>query len=324
MVITQTPLRVSLGGGGTDFPSFYRKYTGAVISTTIDKYIYVMVKKRFDNKFVAHYRGFEMVDHPSELKHNLIKVAAIKTGVTESVEVSTTADIPSTGSGLGSSSSVLVGLLHALYIYRGILPTKWQLAEEACNIEIEELKSPIGKQDQYAAAFGGINFISFEKDIIAPHPIEIDGYTLNAFEQNLMLFYTGIARSSSQILSKQKDNIRYKIPILKLMTENAENIRNRLQEGNIHAVGKLLSYGWYLKKKMTRAITKPTLNEIYAMGMKAGALGGKICGAGGGGFMLFYCPLEKQDKLRDALKSLQELPFQFDKDGSKTIFNIRR
>lgn len=327
MIITRTPLRISFAGGGTDFPDYYRfrKKRGAVVSTTIDKYIYVMVKKRFDDKIVAHYSRLERVDEPDELQHDLIREALKLTEVTRGIEISTTADIPSSGSGLGSSSAVTVGLLHALHVYKGHLPTKEQLANEACTIEIILLGNPIGKQDQYADSYGGLNLITFKSlcgvDEITVERIKIKGETVATLEQNLLLFYTGIPRNSGLILSKQKKNIPAKLSTLDEMVDTARDMEAMLNGSCLECFAAQLRRGWMLKRKMDKSITNPVIQEIYETGIKAGALAGKITGAGGGGFFLFYCPLSRQAKLRKALRRLQELPFNLESQGASVMFN---
>jgi len=329
MVICQTPLRISFAGGGTDIKDYYQKYGGMVLSTTIDKYIYVMVKKRFDDKIVAHYKETEIVDRPEDLKHNLIREALLEIGIykfytkiDKGIEISVTADIPSTGTGLGSSSTLTVGLIHALCIYRGFLPWGEMLARKACLIEIDTLGLPIGRQDQYAAAYGGFNLIKFPpNEKVTLEQLEIEPEVLLAVEQNLLLFYSGIARKSSQILSKQKRNIPNRTEVLDKMKQTALAMQHSLKNGNLDEFGKLLDIGWKLKKQMESSITNPIIDAIYEVGKKAGAVGGKITGAGGGGFILFYCPVEKQAQVRKALKNLRELPFRFDRNGSQVIFN---
>lgn len=323
MLICQTPLRISFAGGGTDFKGYYETNPGLVLSTTIDKYVYVMVKKRFDDKIVAHYKETEVVDNPEKLKHNLIREALRFIKIKKQIEVTTIADVPATGTGLGSSGSLIVGLLHTLYAYKGELPTKEQLAREACEIEINKLHSPIGKQDQYAAAYGGLNLIGFlpKNEEVIVDQLELAEQTLINLEQNLILFYTGIARNSSSILSKQKKNIKSRLGILDKMWEVTDKMSLALEKGKLLRFGELLDEDWQLKKRMEDSITNPTIDTIYEAGKKAGAVGGKITGAGGGGFILFYCPVEKQPQVRKALKNLRELPFHFDKNGSQVIFN---
>jgi len=325
MIITQTPLRVSFVGGGTDFRDYYRRNGGAVLSTTIDKYIFVIVKKRFDKKIRVGYSTTEMVDSLDELKHELVREGLRKTGITEGIEISTMADIPSTGSGLGSSSSVTIGLLNAFYIYQGISQTAETLAKDACEIEIDILGKPIGKQDQYAAAYGGLNIIRFLPDEkVEVEPLRISESTKRKLERNLMLFYTGMVRKSSEVLTEQKKNIPDITGVLDELKAMVDELKDCLYKEYLDDFGKLLHYSWQCKKKMASKITNEKIDEFYEKALDAGALGGKMTGAGGGGFMLLYCPPERQDKVRDALSELQELPFSFNRDGSRVIFNIRR
>lgn len=323
MIITQTPLRISFAGGLTDFPSYYRKNDGAVVSSTIDKYIYCMVKRRFDRKIVAHYTKLESVDEPDELQHDLIREALKLKEIKKGIEISTTADVPSTGSGLGSSSALTVGILHALDIYRDHLPTQGELAEQACWIELGILGSPIGKQDQYAAAFGGLNLISFqdaEKEV-GMAGLVIDKVTQIKLNQNLMLFYTGLSKDSNEILSEGKANMKEKVRILDGIKGLVNQIIISLQKGYLDRFGEILALGWELKKQMASGTTNEKIDEIYDRAIHAGAEGGKITGSGGGGFLLLYCPIEEQDSVRKALKDLRELPFNLTNQGSSVIFN---
>jgi len=325
MIIIQTPLRVSFFGGGTDFPSYYLSEGGAVLSSTIDKYIFVTIKNRFDQKIRVGYTSTEMVDQINQLNHELIREALRKTNINKSIEITTMGDIPSEGSGLGSSSTVTVGALHALYTYRGEIVQAEQLAREACEIEIDILGSPIGKQDQYIAAYGGLRFIKFQKDgTIRPEKIIIDNETLRTLNNNFLLFFTGITRKANNILNEQKNNIVNRLEILGKLREIANIARCELEVSNVDALGELLHESWLLKKQLAGNISNGAIDDIYNTAYKAGAYGGKITGAGGGGFFLIYCPIEKQGAVRSALSSLQELPFQLERDGTKVIFNNRR
>lgn len=325
MIIVQTPLRISLFGGGTDFPSFFKEEGGCVLSTAIDKYIFVTIKKRFDNKLRIGYTKTEMVDDIREIKHDLIREALWKTKIDHGVEVTTMGDIPSEGSGLGSSSTVTVGSLHAMYTYNGeIVPTE-RLAKEACEIEVSTLGKPIGIQDQYIASYGGFRFLEFLPDEnVACEKVKISERIKRELNNNLILFFTGITRSSSSILEEQKQNISNRLPTLRRMKELAKQARIELESGNIDAIGTFLEEGWQLKKQMANGISNGTIDEMYQKARRAGAQGGKITGAGGGGFILLYCPHDKQDSVREALKPLQELPFLMENDGTKVIFNYRR
>ena len=324
MIIIQTPLRVSFFGGGTDFPSYYLQEGGAVLSSTIDKYIFVTIKGRFDQKIRVGYTKTEMVDRIDELKHELIREALRKTGITRGVEITTMGDIPSEGSGLGSSSTVTVGALHAMYAYKGEIVNAEKLAVEACEIEIDVLGSPIGKQDQYIAAYGGLRFIEFQQDgQIRSERLQLDENTYRALNDNFMLFYTGLHRKANSILKEQKANINDRLATLRKLKAMAYTAREALEASDVDALGDLLHQSWLLKKQLAGAISNGKIDQMYTAARQAGAIGGKITGAGGGGFLLLYCPFEKQNAVRAALHGFQELPFQLERDGTKVIFNYR-
>jgi D-glycero-alpha-D-manno-heptose-7-phosphate kinase len=325
MLITQTPLRISFAGGGTDLEEFYRHEDGKVISCTIDKYVFVIIKERFDNKIILNYSQKEIVDSVDEIKHELIREAMRKTEIGNGVEISTLADVPSEGSGLGSSSSLIVGLLNTFYQYQGEQVTPDRLAKEACEIEIDICKKPIGKQDQYIAAFGGIRAFTFKKD----GTVEVEKVTINdsdwrRFGSNLLLFYTNTTRKSADILTEQRAKTCDQLEMLREMKGFVDKVREAILSTTFPEVGKNMHLGWELKKRLASRITNPKIDEIYQRALKTGALGGKISGAGGGGFLLLYVPRELQDKVRHALRDLYELPFLLERDGSKVIFNFRR
>jgi D-glycero-alpha-D-manno-heptose-7-phosphate kinase len=325
LIIVQTPLRISFFGGGTDFSSFFMQEGGCVLSSAIDKYIFVTVKERFDKKLRIGYTQTEMVDKVDEIQHELIREALRTTCIQSGVEITTMGDIPSEGSGLGSSSTVTVGALHALYTYLGEIVSAEQLAREACKIEIEDLEKPIGIQDQYIAAYGNLRFIEFLPDgQVRTEKLELDSEFRRALNDRFLLFYTGITRSADTILSEQKNNINDRIGVLREIKQMAIQARTNLEEGDFDAFGSLLHQSWELKKKMAGAISNSTINDIYDVARRAGAVGGKITGAGGGGFILLYVPYEKQSAVRQALPNLQELPFRLESDGTKVIFNYRR
>lgn len=325
MIITQAPLRISFVGGGTDLPDFYRKHGGAVISTAIDKYVFVIVKERFDQMIYLNWMKKEIVNDIDQIEHELIREAMKKTGVKKGVEITTLSDIPAEGSGLGSSSSITVALLHALYLYKGVPVDAERLAREACEIEIKTLKKPIGKQDQYIAAYGGLRHFAFQKNnkVKVTDP-EVGGDFMRELDSYLMLFFTGKTRKSSEILTEQKKKIVNTAQILKRMRDQSYEVASAFKKGNLKFLGKALDYGWQLKKKLAGGITNPEIDAMYKNAKKAGAIGGKVAGAGGGGFLLLFVPLEKQPKVRQALKKYRELQFHLEKDGSKSIFNIRR
>lgn len=325
MIVIQTPLRVSFFGGGTDFPDYYRREGGCVLSTAIDKYIYFIIKRRFDAKLRIGYTRTELVDSVDQIEHELIREALRHTGITQGVEVATMGDIPSRGSGLGSSSTVTVGALHAMYAYRGELVSAEQLARAACAIELDALHKPIGIQDQYIAAYGGLRFFEFQPDDqVVGRLLPLDNLAHRTLSHNLMLFYTGITRPAGDILTEQQANIVNRLPILRQMKQLAYSACTELLAGNVAALGELLHEGWLLKRQMASRISNAFIDDIYAAARRAGAMGGKITGAGGGGFLLLYCPIEKQPAVRAALAELQELPFRLEPDGSKAIFNYKR
>ncbi|MHA2265382.1 MAG: GHMP family kinase ATP-binding protein [Candidatus Thorarchaeota archaeon] len=325
MIIIQAPLRVSLFGGGTDFPAYFLENDGCVLSTTIDKYIFVTIKKRFDKKLRIGYTRTEMVDEVDQINHELIREALRKVGIKQGVEITTMGDIPSEGSGLGSSSTVTVGALHAMYAYKSELVLAERLATEACEIEIEILGSPIGIQDQYIAAYGGLRFIEFMRSgEVISHLIDLNEDARRRLDSNLLLFFTGITRKSNGILREQKANINQRLSILHEMKSIAHCAYNELDKGNINAIGTLLHESWQLKMRLASQISNNVLNGMYQTAREAGATGGKITGAGGGGFLLLYCPEERHEQVRSALKHLQELPFKLGQDGSKVIFDYHR
>jgi D-glycero-alpha-D-manno-heptose-7-phosphate kinase len=325
VIIVQTPLRISFFGGGTDFPSFYQMDGGCVLTSAINKYIFITIKERFDRKLRIGYTQTEMVDSVDQIQHELIREAFRKTGISQGVEITTMGDIPSAGSGLGSSSTVTVGALHAMYSYLGEIVPVERLAREACEIEIDILGKPIGVQDQYIAAFGGLRLLEFCPDgEIISQKIDLDSCLKRQLNESLMLFYTGTTRRSESILDEQKKNINGRLGILREMKHMALVARDELLAGHMEAFGQLLDESWQLKKQLASQISNDNLDEIYQAARRAGALGGKIAGAGGGGFLLLYCPLEKREAVRDALGSLQEVPIQLEPDGTKVIFNYRR
>ena len=321
MIITRTPFRVSFAGGGSDIPSFYEKHGGCVLSTAINKYMYISVHPSFDRKqTVLKYSKTETVNDINDIEHVYFRQVLNNLGVS-GVELVSTADIPS-GTGLGSSSSFTVGLLHSLYCYKGKFVSKERLASEACDVEIEQLGNPIGKQDQYAAAYGGLNFIEFRKDGgVLVDPVIMNENSFRRLESNLMMFYTGQLHSASEILKEQKSNITAgdKEANQLKMCGLARSLREELQNNNIDAMGEILHQNWLLKKTLASGISNPAIDEAYDKAINAGAIGGKLLGAGGGGFLLFYVPLEKQESVKTAI-GLPQLPLAFDRQGSAVIY----
>lgn len=325
MIIVQTPLRVSLFGGGTDFPSFYCSEGGAVLSFAIDKYIFVTIKKRFDQLLRVGWTRTEIVEKVDEIQHELIREAMRKTGVTSGVEVTTMGDIPSKGTGLGSSSTVTVGSLHAMYAYLGKIVPADQLAREACEIEIDILGKPIGVQDQYIAAHGGLRFLEFHTDgQVQMDHVHLCPASYRRLNDNLLLFYTGLSREASSILGEQKNKILDHVTVLRMLRDMAYTARRELEQDRVDSIGELLHESWEQKKKLASQISNSAIDDFYTAARNAGAIGGKITGAGGGGFLLLYVPHDKQEDVRNALGGLQELPFQIEQDGTKVIFNYRR
>jgi len=325
MIIIQTPLRISFLGGGTDFPSYFMKEGGTnILSSAIDKYIFVTIKKRFDAKLRVGYTRTEIVDNVSEVQHELIREAMHLTGIQRGLEITTMGDIPA-GAGLASSSAVTVGALHAMYTYLGESVTTDRLAKEACEIEINRLKKPIGVQDQYICALGGFRFLEFHPDgQVISERIELEPRLRNRLNESLLLFYTGMTRKADSILGEQKENIRNSRQLLHRIKDMACLAREELLAGNLDIIGALLHENWMLKKQLASKVSNPTIDAIYDAALKAGATGGKITGAGGGGFFLLYCPSDRREAVRDALSSLEEVPFNLEPDGSKVIFNYRR
>lgn len=322
MIITRTPLRVSFFGGGTDFQEYYKRDYGCVLSTSIDKYIYVMVNRRFDNKIQLNYRMTEIVDSVDQIFHPTIREAMKFAGVEDSTELSNMADVHAHGTGLGSSSSFLVGMLNALHAYNGERANAEKLAKDACHIEIEVLKEPIGKQDQYIAAYGGLKFIRFNKDeSVSVEEVKVPGGVKEALASKLMFFYTGISRRSGQVLKGQKANIEQKLEVLDRMRRMAERMRDELRQGRIEEFGTMLDESWQAKRSLAGGISNEIIDEYYQKAKDAGAQGGKVLGAGGGGFLMFYCDEDKQEDVRKALGALREVRFGFSPNGSEIIFD---
>jgi D-glycero-alpha-D-manno-heptose-7-phosphate kinase len=324
MIISRTPLRVSFAGGGTDLPAFYEEEPGAVVSTAIDKYIYITTNKKFDSSIRASYSLTEIVETAAELKHGLIRECLKMAGIGRGIEITSISDIPSSGTGLGSSSTYTVGLLNALYAYVGRHAAPGRLAKEACEIEIDLLGNPIGKQDQYAAAFGGLRYIQFNPDgTVFSDPIVCDPSTKRKMEDRLLMLYTGTTRSANAILSQQSANTRSeagKRNILRKMKAQADACRSALEQNCLDEFGELLHEGWLLKKDLASGISNPTIDDWYDRAKKNGAIGGKILGAGGGGFLLLYAHPEHHDLLQEALPELKRTKFLLEPQGSKIIF----
>lgn len=326
MIISQTPLRISFAGGGTDLPGFYRDHAnrGAVVSTAINWYIYITVNRReFDDKIRVSYSKTEVVEHIDQLEHNIIRESMKMAGVEKGVEIVYMADIPltSAGSGLGSSSALAVGVLNSLYAYMGHHASADQLAREACKIEMQILNHPIGKQDQYAAAYGGFNFIQFNQDeSVFVDPIICQSEIKRKLESKLMLFYTGLSRHSSNILAEQELDIDTKLDCYHKLVELSSLMHERLCQNDLSTIGEILHEGWMYKSQLGKNISSPQIDDWYQRTRSAGAVGGKVSGAGGGGFLLLYCDEEKQDAVRRAIPELKCYSLEFAPQGSKIIY----
>ena len=325
MIVTQTPLRIGLLGGGTDLPGYYTEHGGRVLNCAIDKYIYVIVKERFDEAIYLNYSRKEIVSQVEDLEHELVREAMLMTGVTRGVEITTLADIPSEGSGLGSSSAVTVGLLHALLAYQGRQVSAEELAEWACTIEIERCGKPIGKQDQYIAAVGGVRDIHFGPgDQVVAHDLDLSTAGRRALQQQIMMFYTGITRSANNILAEQNANIEATLPQLDLLRNLAGFAADRLRSGDVDALGPAIRESWEAKRKLASGVSNDQIDEAVSTALDAGATGVKLTGAGGGGFLLVICPVERQRAVRQSLAHMREFPIKLDRLGSRVVFNVTR
>jgi len=325
MIISQTPLRISLFGGGTDFPDFYANGQGRVLTTAIDKYVFVIVKERFDDEIYINYSRKEIVSSVDDVKHDLVREAMRHSGVASGVEITTLADIPSEGTGLGSSSAILVCLLQALCAHAGEIRTSEQLARDACEIEINRLGRPVGKQDQYIAAYGGLRRFSFLPDeSVITEMVDIDRSFKQELDEHLMLIYTNRTRNSSAILKEQQSNTTRNMKRLTQLGEMVDESRRCFLVGDLARIGELLHESWLIKRQLSSGITDTEIDDIYRAARDAGATGGKLAGAGGGGFLLLFCPPSHRSPVRRALKGLREMPFRLERDGSKVVFNVRR
>lgn len=324
MIISQTPLRMSFVGGGSDLPSFYRRHGGAVVSTAIDKYVYVSANPKFDGGIRLAYSRTEEVERLDQIEHRLFRAAFESLGVSGGVEVTTTADIPSRGTGLGSSSTFTVGLLQVMSAYLGRQASAEDLARSACEIEIERCGEPIGKQDQYAAAYGGLNLIVFNPDeSVEVRPIRMPGATRSELQSRLIVFYTGGTRSASAILENQNRATESDPDAqrsLKRMVELAWLMNDELAAGRLEGFGAILRENWSLKKALTEGISSPDIEAWHDAAIAAGAEGGKLLGAGAGGFMVFCAPPERHDAIARAV-GLRRVRFGFEPDGSRILFH---
>lgn len=321
MIITKTPLRISFTGGGTDIQDYYRLHGGAVVSATISKYMYITVNRKFDSKIRVSYSKTEIVDEVEELRHELVRECLKLVGIRGGIEITSIADIPS-GTGLGSSSAFVVGLLNALHAYVGCAPSAEELAQQACQVEIDILKHPIGKQDQYAAAYGGINYFRFNPDgSVERNRIFLDEHSYRSMRQKLLLFYTGLTHNANTILTEQKQNTGAKLEALDFMRDQADAMYAELTTNGFNErFGDALHQGWLRKQSLASSISNEAINEYYRKGIAAGARGGKLLGAGGGGFLLFYCDEEKQLAVEQAV-GLPLVNFFISAKGSRVVFS---
>lgn len=324
MIISRTPLRVSFAGGGSDIPVYYRRFGGAVVSTAINQFVYVTVNKKFDDKIRVSYSRTEEAKSVERVKHPLVREAMKLLKIHGGIEITSIADIPAKGTGLGSSSSFTVGLLHVLHAYAERYASAEQLARESCIIEIESCAEPIGKQDQYAAAFGGLNFIQFNPDdSVSVEPIICNRKTLEQIQERMLVFYTGVTRSASSILKHQQAALMeesQKQTTMQKMVSLAHQLRGELQQNRVDSFGEIIHEGWCLKRNLVGGISSDIIDEWYSKARKAGAIGGKLLGAGAGGFFLFYAPPERHESIARALGKLRRMDFRFEMQGSRIIF----
>ncbi|KKU52146.1 MAG: hypothetical protein A3F26_01965 [Candidatus Ryanbacteria bacterium RIFCSPHIGHO2_12_FULL_47_12b] len=332
MILVRAPLRISFIGGGTDLPGFYRKYPGRVISTTIDKFVYLVIKPtKLVNRFIVKYQKTEVAKHPSELQHSRIRAALLHMNITdEGVEIGSFADIPAK-SGLGSSSSFSVALMKGLNTYVGKKISKYEAANAAANLEIDLLKEPIGKQDQFIASFGGFNTLQFNSDeSVDVTPVYLDYKKRAALEDHLLVFFTGITRDASSVLANQSALVPEKFEIYKKMSDSVMDFKKVLLAGDIRAMALMLHEGWERKKQLSANVSSSVIDALYSEGVKAGAWGGKIAGAGGGGCLVFLTHPSEKDSVRRALKKraeefglgdFQEIPTRFTQSGTDILFN---
>jgi D-glycero-alpha-D-manno-heptose-7-phosphate kinase len=321
MIGVRTPFRVSFAGGGSDLPCFYSKQPGCVLSTSVNKYMYILVHRFFDDRIQVKYSRTELVDRVADIQHPIVRVALEQFGI-NGIDINSIADIPA-GTGLGSSCSFTVGLLHALCAYAGQFVSKEWLARKACEIEMDILQEPIGKQDVYAAAYGGLNFITFYPDeTVQVEPVIMPLGQRARLAENLVAFYLGGVRSANDILRDQQSAVqrdRKKMQTMLRIVELARELRESLAHGCIDDMGPILDENWQLKKSLSAQISDDWVNSCYERALQNGAAGGKLLGAGGCGFLLLYCDLPQQDRLRRALADLRELPFSFENAGTQII-----
>jgi D-glycero-alpha-D-manno-heptose-7-phosphate kinase len=324
MIITRTPLRVSFFGGRSDLPAFYRRSPGAVLSTTIDKYMYLSAHPSFDPRSIhLRYAVTETAATVDEVRHPIVRRVLERLAIPGGIEITSTADVPA-GTGLGSSSAFAVGLLNLLYGYTGKRVTPGRLAKEAAEIEIVDLGEPIGKQDQYASAFGGVSFIRFFPDEeVDVAPVRLTQSCRTALEASLLMFYTGNQRSASDLLRDQTNAVatdKTKFAAVQRMVEMAHEAKELLEGEDVPAFGRLLGELWSIKRSLTSSITNVRIDQAYDLAREAGAWGGKLLGAGGGGFLLVAAPPATHTAVRTALSHMQELPMRLERGGSRVVY----
>lgn len=326
MIISKTPFRLTLGGGGTDLPAYYSRFGGFVVSAALDKYVYLAVKKRFDDSVRVSYSVTEIVNSVDDVEHPIVREALKLLEVENHLEIVSIADVPS-GTGLGSSGSFTVGLLQALHAYKDENPPRQALAEEACHIEMDVLKEPTGKQDPYIATFGGLSCLDISKNgVVNVSPLKTKVDVLSELENNLLFFYTGIKRKASNVLQDQKSAVKKNEEALEAMHRIKDigfKVKRALEKGNLTEFGKLQHEHWLAKRSVSSKMSNQLIDRWYRIGLESGAIGGKIMGAGGGGFLMFYCENGK-DRLRKAMatEGLEEVRFGFERNGSKIIINL--
>lgn len=314
---------MSFVGGGSDLPDFYREEMGAVLSTSIDKYMYVCVNRKFDRSIRVSYSRTEHVQHRQQLTHPLVREALELLDIDGGIEIASMSDIPSKGTGLGSSSTFTVGLVNALYAFKDQFASKEKLARQACEIEIDRCGEPIGRQDQYAAAYGGLNLIRFyPDDSVSVDPVICRPSLIKEMEDSILVFYTGRTRSASEVLTAQSAAIKTgdRRPLVRRMVQLAFEMKEQLEAGSLDYFGDLLDENWRLKAQLTEGISDTQIDLWYAIGMASGALGGKLLGAGKGGFMMFFAPKDRHANIVTALPQLETVKFRFDRTGSQIVF----
>ena len=323
MIISRTPLRVSFCGGGTDIDDFSMSEPkgGRVVSAALSRYVYVTINRRFDDRLRASYSTMEDVDSLDKIQHDLIREALRLTGIDSGIEITTIADIPGQGTGLGSSSTVTVGLLNAMHAFQGRKVSKEQLAEEACQIEIDTLGAPIGRQDQYAASFGGVNSIRFGENGVKVEPIEVSEGLAKKFSENFTLVFTGLTRSASKVLSEESDDRSDKIRRMREIRNHADEAVSHIEQENLDSLGAILNKTWLSKREVSSIVTNKQIDDLYERVISSGAIGAKLLGAGNGGFLLVCGNRHLRGILqRDLGESHRMFPLEIDFSGSKIIY----